>query len=908
MVNDLVAMIVAALMTVPGSGITTDEAVPAMGHNVTVVTESTNAPGEFRGVWVTTVINLDWPSRPGISNAEMMREIDYIVEHSRSIGLNAIVLQVRPAGDAIYPSAIFPWSKYLTGEQGLAPANGFDPLAYWIERTHANGLELHAWINPYRVTHSTSRILDVNLLHPTNPARLRSDMVVPHGNALYLDPGFPEARQLIIDGIVELLQNYNLDGIHFDDYFYPGRDFNDSVSHAMYGMGMDRTQWRVNNVNALIYGVRQAINEINPGIRFGISPTGIWANEGTHPLGSATRGYQHYIELSADSRRWISEGWIDYIVPQIYWHIGFDIADYAILLRWWEDQVRGTDVDLYIGHAAWREHEGQANFGGEILRQMHMNEASDVVTGSVFFRWASLRGTVGETLRQWYAARPGEISSAVQTTREPVLLMDELMVVSPSGDVTVDLSAAGYSVFGSSIPNLPLFMNGDPITNRTPEGFFGIFAPLTDGENILEFTQPGHPPVVRRVRRTAPAPAPADPNAVPVAPPVSREYTRDEPYYATVTAEVAWLFPGATAIGGTNWMLERGMRDRIIASVRDGQWLQLSNGGWIEAEHVERERTGTLTENVLSGGNISQDGHITTVSWQFSGANPPAARVRFDEVEGIPQSQRFTIYLGMQTALPAIDAGNIAENSIFAEIQGGADGESAAYMVFNIREDVRVNAYDVRVSGNQLELVFMTPRPLYPSWREPFNGFTFVIDPGHGGSDYGALGPMGRLKSEKHVNLINSLLLAARLEALGAEVILVRDTNDNDYTLRERVMVSRGAGPDMFISMHANSVAETTDATNIRGFTVWYRNESSYHLARTIMNHLQFVNPGTNRWNNPNQANFYVCRPTWAPSILLETSFMPNIDDFAWMINPAYQHKLAEETVIALIAYYRQGA
>ena len=363
---------------------------------------------EFRAVWVTTVINLDFPSRRGLSNAEIKHEIDYIVRHSQSLGLNAIILQVRPAGDAIYPSAIFPWSKYLTGEQGLAPADGFDPLAYWIQQAHAHGLELHAWINPYRVTHSTSRITDVNQLHPSNPARQRPHLAIVHGNALYLDPGFPESRQLIIDGIVELLRNYSLDGIHFDDYFYPARNFNDSVSFARYGGGMDRTQWRVNNVNSLIYGVQRAINGINPNVRFGISPTGIWANRGSHPLGSNTRGYQHYIELSADSRRWVQEGWIDYIVPQIYWHIGFNIADYYTLLRWWEDLLRGTNVNLYIGHAAWREHERHRHFNGEMLRQLRLNEASDVVRGSVFFRWSHLRGPVGAVVRDWYAARPQE--------------------------------------------------------------------------------------------------------------------------------------------------------------------------------------------------------------------------------------------------------------------------------------------------------------------------------------------------------------------------------------------------------------------------------------------------------------------------------------------------------------------
>ena len=904
MVNEIVSLVVSALISVPGAAVAPApiETIPVMAHNVAVVEETaqvsnpmetaTRRPerGEFRGVWVTTVINLDFPSTPGLSNTEIKREIDYIIDHSRSIGLNAIILQVRPAGDAIYPSQLFPWSKYLTGEQGLAPADGFDPLAYWLERTHANGMELHAWINPYRVTHSTSRILDVNLLHPTNPARLRPDLVVPHGNALYLDPGFPDARQLIIDGIVELLTNYDLDGIHFDDYFYPGRDFNDSASFALYGQGQDHRQWRINNVNSLIYGVRDAINESNPNVSFGISPTGIWANANSDPRGSATRGYQHYIELAADSLRWINEGWIDYIIPQIYWHIGFDIACYEVLLRWWENAVRGTDVELHIGHAAWREHESQNNFSGEILRQMQMNEASDVVQGSVFFRWRSLRGPVGDTLQAWYAARPQELTRPyTPAARQAVLLMEELDVVLPSGNTTVALNAAGHTIFGSSIPSLPLYMNGTLITNRTPEGFFAHYALLPEYENVFEFTQPGQPPVVRKITRSAPAPAAPGPVATP---PPSHSYSRQEPHYATVTADVAWLLPNATLTGGSNWLLSEGMTDRIIESARGGEWLRLSNGGWIEAANVSRQQEANITENILSAGNAVRDENIETITWPVSGDRVPAARAVYED-------GTLTVFFGMQTEAPTVNGSEIFESAV-----RGVTEDGIAYIKLTVAEGSRINGFDIRPDNGNLALTVMTPRSLSPSWRTPFDGFTFVIDPGHGGTDYGALGPMGRRMAEKHLNLINSVNLANRLEELGAEVHLVRDNNEVTLTLRERIIFSRDKMPDMFISMHANSVAETTDATNIRGFTIWYRNPSSHHLANLIMNNMYAVNPGTNRWVQPNQANFYVCRPTWAPHILLETSFMSNIDDFAWMINPVYQEMLAEETVAAILAYF----
>ena len=909
MINDIVALVVAALISVPGSNVVVyDETVAETPlANFQVAVDAVDR--EFRGVWVTTVINLDFPSRPGLSNAEIMREIDTIVSHTSSLGLNAIILQVRPAGDAIYPSAIFPWSKYLTGEQGLPPTDGFDPLAYWIEQSHAHGIELHAWINPYRVTHSTSRIIDVNLLHPTNPARLRPDLVVPHpvNTALYLDPGFPDAQQLIIDGVVELLRNYpTLDGIHFDDYFYPHRDFDDSRSFALHGAGRDRHQWRVDNVNSMIYGVRQAINEINPNVRFGISPTGIWANRNSHPQGSDTRGFQHYLDISADSLHWIREGWIDYIIPQLYWHIGFDIADYAILLRWWENQVRGTDVGLHIGHAAWREFEGQANFDGEILRQLQMNEGSDVVSGSVFFRWSNLHGSVGETVRNWYAARPQGINRPQQPqwNREPLLTMNELKVVMPSRtEVHTTVDAQGFNIWGSSIPHLPLYMNGERINNRTPEGFFAVFAPLTDEENIFEFTQPNIPPVTRTVIRGAPAAPAAPPQAAaPAQPPADREYT--EPYNATVTAEVAWLFPNPSTAGGTNWLLERGMRDRIVASVRDGQWLKLSNGGWIESQHVNRELAGSITENVLGVAEFYRDGHVETVSWPVSGVmgsgTAPAARAVFE-------NDILTVFFGMQTEIPMFPENIPPAGSIFGGLGAGFTDDGIPYVTFSAASGYRINGFDITISNNRLQLIVSTPRPLYPSWRTPFNGFSFMIDPGHGGTDHGALGPMGILRSEKHINLEKSLKLAELLERMGANVILLRDTNDAEMSVRERVSASRAARPDMFISMHANSVAETTDATGIRGFTVWYRNETSHHAASVMLDHLHYINPDTNRWSNVNRANFYVCRPTWTPSLLFEASFMSNIDDFAWMIDPVNQARMADATVTALIAYFMGG-
>jgi len=367
-------------------------------------TARTEPKEDMRGLWVTTVINLDWPSRPGLTNAQMMAEADVILNRAQQIGMNAIFLQVRPAGDAIYPSNIFPWSKYLTGVQGQAPANNWDPLRYWIDGAHSRGMELHAWINPYRVTHAVSNIADVNRLAPNNPARINPRIARVHGRTLTLDPGMPEARRLIVDGVVELLTNYNIDGIHFDDYFYPGRDFNDAATFAAHGAGWNSIHdWRREQVNILVRETQQAVREIRPEVRFGISPFAIWQNRtANQPLGSNTRGFESFHEIYSDSRRWVQEGWVDYIIPQIYWRIGFEIAEFTTVLHWWRNVVDGTDVDLYIGLATWRDARDEPGWNTEIWRQLwYINRYPDV-SGHVQFRAAYVMGRVGNHIRHFH--------------------------------------------------------------------------------------------------------------------------------------------------------------------------------------------------------------------------------------------------------------------------------------------------------------------------------------------------------------------------------------------------------------------------------------------------------------------------------------------------------------------------
>ena len=349
----------------------------------------------MRGVWVSSVYNLDYPTSPTTNAASLRQQADRILDDSKNMGLNTVFLQVRPSSDALYPSAIFPWSKYLTGSQGVAPSDGFDPLRYWIDGAHARGLTLHAWINPYRVT--KGKDAEWNALSSSHPAKKNPSYVVKYtdGN-YYYNPGLPEVRQLVEDGVEEILTQYpDIDGIHLDDYFYPGSDFNDSATFSAYGSGYANIgDWRRENVNILVRELDEMIHSKNADLQFGISPSGVWANKSEHPRGSDTRGGNpSYSKAYADTLAWIAEGSIDYVIPQLYWYIGQSAADYSVLSKWWSDAVKDSGVKLYIGEAAYKVNDASAGEiwkgSAELMKHLQYNEGQPEIDGHVFFRYGS---------------------------------------------------------------------------------------------------------------------------------------------------------------------------------------------------------------------------------------------------------------------------------------------------------------------------------------------------------------------------------------------------------------------------------------------------------------------------------------------------------------------------------------
>ncbi len=324
---------------------------PAFSKPIEYIPSNLSPPApmrEFRGAWVATVANIDWPSTNSLSTAQQKAELTAIMDRAVRLKLNAILFQVRPACDALYASRIEPWSEYLTGRMGRPPKPFYDPLALAIEEAHRRGLELHAWFNPFRARHSQAK----SPVSRDHISRRHPDLVRRYGHSLWLDPGEKRAQDYVLRVIMDVVRRYDIDGVHFDDYFYPyperdasGRvlDFPDEASWRQFGEHgkLSRADWRRQNINSFIHRVYESIKAVKPWVKFGISPFGIWRPR--HP--PQIKGFDAYANLYADSRKWLAEGWVDYLSPQLYWPIAPPEQSFPVLLRWWAAQnIKGRHL------------------------------------------------------------------------------------------------------------------------------------------------------------------------------------------------------------------------------------------------------------------------------------------------------------------------------------------------------------------------------------------------------------------------------------------------------------------------------------------------------------------------------------------------------------------------------------
>lgn len=332
---------------------------------------------ELRAVWIATVGNIDWPSKMGLSSHQQKTEFIQRLDFLQSLGFNTIIVQVRPAADALYESSYEPWSRYLSGKQGEAPFPKYDPLAFMVEEAHKRNMDIHAWFNPYRALVSSKS----NPNPPHHPTKKNPDWIIHYDGKAYFDPGNPQAREYIIKVMLEAVSKYDIDALHIDDYFYPypvkGLTFNDQATYNLYGQGLSLADWRRKNVNTFISQLSTNIKKIKPHVKFGVSPFGIWRNQKTDPEGSATNGTSCYDDLYSDVRLWTKQKWVDYMAPQLYWERGHRVADYNALLPWWVQNQHNRG--LYIGLGLYRMVNAKSGIWSspnEILAQINAARAA----------------------------------------------------------------------------------------------------------------------------------------------------------------------------------------------------------------------------------------------------------------------------------------------------------------------------------------------------------------------------------------------------------------------------------------------------------------------------------------------------------------------------------------------------
>ncbi|WP_298411780.1 family 10 glycosylhydrolase [Hydrotalea sp.] len=379
---------------------------------------------EMRGVWVATVVNIDWPAQKGMSveaqKADFIRLLDM---HQRN-GMNAVFVQIRPAADAFYPSQYEPWSEYLNGKQGLPPTPYYDPLEFMIEETHKRGMEFHAWLNPYRAVFNIHNA-SISSSHIT---KIHPEWFVTYGNSKYFNPGLPEVRQFVTRVVKDIVTRYKADGIHMDDYFYPyriaGKNFPDEKAYRQYGNGLSKDEWRRSNCDSIIHALYQTIRTANPYVKFGVSPFGVWRNKSQDPEGSNTKaGQTNYDDLYADILLWLKRGWIDYVAPQLYWEQGHKLADFDTLLAWWNTHTYGKD--LYIGQAIYRAGSSEAwRNPNELPNEIKAIRSYTTTQGSIFFSSKNFENNPNgwsDSLRYDYYALPAIVPPMpwIDSTKPP---------------------------------------------------------------------------------------------------------------------------------------------------------------------------------------------------------------------------------------------------------------------------------------------------------------------------------------------------------------------------------------------------------------------------------------------------------------------------------------------------------
>ncbi|HSN59621.1 MAG TPA: family 10 glycosylhydrolase [Ferruginibacter sp.] len=350
-----------------------------------IITSAQAPREELRAVWVATVSNIDFPSKPTISSDIQKQEFIKLLDMHQKNGMNAVVVQIRPATDAFYPSPLEPWSQWLTGVQGQPPVPYYDPLQFMITETHKRKMEFHAWMNPYRAVFNINNAS----IAPTHITRIHPEWFLTYGDKKYFDPGNKDVQKFVTAVVKDVVERYDINAIHFDDYFYPyriaGKEFPDETSFKKFGNGLNKDDWRRSNTDSIIVSLSRVIKQENKNCQFGISPFGVWRNLDQDPRGSDTKaGQTNYDDLYADILLWLKNGWIDYVTPQLYWEIGHKLADYNTLIEWWSKNTYGKNC--YIGMGIYRAGSNEAwRDKTQLPRQIQKLRNTPNINGMMFF-------------------------------------------------------------------------------------------------------------------------------------------------------------------------------------------------------------------------------------------------------------------------------------------------------------------------------------------------------------------------------------------------------------------------------------------------------------------------------------------------------------------------------------------
>ena len=889
---------------------------------------------QMKGVWVATVYSINFPS---VKNnvAAQKAELDKIVENAYNAGLNAIFFQVRPQGDALYRSSIYPWSEVLTGTAGKDP--GYDPLEYLINAAKKKNIGVHAWINPYRLTTGsvTNPKNTIDSLPAGHPVRDNPSMAVSFDDGkLYLDPGNPDARQLVLDGVKEIIENYDVAGVHFDDYFYPSpnvtvngstykAEFNDAESYAKYGAGMTLEDWRRNNTYTLVKETYELVNSYNKNLMFGVSPSGIWDNKKDNPLGSDTNGFSSYSQIYADSRKWVKDGIVDYICPQIYWNIGATNSDYKTIANWWNDVCKGTGVDLYIGHAAYRvEDFGSAD---EIIKQLELNKTLSEVKGSIYYGYAQIADNT-LSLKDKLAAHYGKqsdisynefkqnvnsaasaavnagnaLAGKIDTSVKPPVTDDslakpvsELVIGAPNNNYSTS-SSKSY-IIGAGVKGVPIYVNGKEI-ERTESGYFALYVDLNVGKNVFTFEHNGKT-VNYIINRSSGYATNLN---------VNGEYEDDYDSSAgsaantyamienlssrsiigTIISDEAVMRVSNSSSATRKTPMVKGIQDYIVNE--STSYYKFRYGGWTLKSNVSISE-GTLPDNVITKVSGTRTDDATTIRWNM----PVGAMHTITEmVEGI--EIRFHNTQGAAAFTMA------SSNPMFKSITYKQDGTDAVYTLYTKKERY-LFGYEVRYTGGVLEIEFNHPLGIQ-SGSKPLTGKVIHLDSGHGGSDPGATGPLGAEgPREADLNMYAMLQLKERLEALGATIVTSNTDVNKTTSQTEREQSVKSSGADIGISIHHNSVDTSVNVSNVKGTETLYSQPLSRRLADTIQKNL-VSNVNTSDRGIKYQS-LYMCRFREMPTVLIELGFITNPYEYESLASRAYIDKEIDGIVDGIVEY-----